>query len=82
MTSDAAVTSGAAHFIQCMEFQLRHTATEYHFQEKKRELYSGSPARRGTLGEEARRLAFTFETNHVAVEVSWIKGEARFIIVC
>ena len=66
-----------------MEFQLRQTATESHFQEKKRELYSGSPARarRGTLGEEARRLAVTFETNHVAVQVSWIKGEARFIIV-
>ena len=73
----------ATQFIQCMEFQLRHTATESHFQEKKRELYSGSPARarRGTLGEEARRLAVTFETNHVAVQVSWIKGEARFIIV-
>ena len=30
---------------------------------------------------EARRSAVTNETNHVAVEASWIKGE-RFIMVC
>ena len=42
------------------------------------------PPRRGTLDEEAWRLEVIFATNHVAVQVSKIKGGGitSFIMVC